>query len=154
MSGSDAGHVAPRRGNGSVIKQGMALLLVAMVPALLAAWVHPRKPSWTRAEEVTLATVGAWPDVLWIDARSAEAFAEDHVPEAVNLAPARWESQIEPVLQGWRPGMRVVVYCDGHTCQASHEVARRLRGEFGLENVHVLAGGWEAWRQREKEPGR
>lgn len=138
----------------SAMRTGIGLLLIALVPALMAAWLHPRKPSKEPEIAVALAEIATWPDVLWIDARPAETFAKGHVPGAVNLAPAHWESQIETVLTDWRPGIRVVVYCDGHTCQASHEVARRLRGEFGLENVHVLAGGWEAWRQREKESGR
>ncbi len=127
------------------------VLLLALVPALLSAWLHPRKPSWERTGEVALSTVAGWADVLWIDARPATAYSEAHVPGALNLPSGAWESHIETVLIAWAPERRVVVYCDGHSCRASHEVAARMRTELGLENVHVLTGGWDAWRQAGRE---
>jgi rhodanese-related sulfurtransferase len=126
-------------------------MLLALLPALLAAWLHPRKPSWGRKGEVALVAVAKWSDVLWIDARPPAAFTERHVPDAVNLTPASWNSQLESVLQVWKPGMRVVVYCDGHGCEASYEVAARLKAELGFKNVHVLTGGWDAWLRQHPE---
>jgi hypothetical protein len=38
-----------------------------------------------------------------------------------------------------------VVYCSSLSCNASREVARRLRREAQLPDVFVLEGGWEAW---------
>jgi rhodanese-related sulfurtransferase len=49
------------------------------------------------------------------------------------------------MLAAWSPENRTVVYCSSQSCAASHEVARRLREEAGLDNVYVLHGGWEAW---------
>ncbi|MBI4023445.1 MAG: hypothetical protein HY360_00595 [Verrucomicrobia bacterium] len=38
------------------------------------------------------------------------------------------------------------IYCGGQECQASRQVAGRLR-ESGIEPVYVLKGGWDAWRK-------
>lgn len=135
----------------SVIRAAGLLLVVALVPALLSVLLHPLKPEWERTGDVSLATTAAWTDVLWVDARGPAAFSKGHIAAAQNLTPAAWDSQVESVLQVWKPGMRVVVYCDGHGCEASHEVAARLKTELGFENVHVLTGGWDAWRKQNPE---
>ena len=41
-----------------------------------------------------------------------------------------------------------VVYCSSLSCNASREVARRLRKEAQLSDVFVLEGGWEAWMKK------
>ncbi len=55
---------------------------------------------------------------------------------------------VPAVLDRWEPDGKVVVYCSSLSCQASHEVARRLREKMNLPNVYVLQGGWEAWQRR------
>ena len=46
--------------------------------------------------------------------------------------------QMNPaVVDAWAPGDKVVVYCSSLSCQASHEVGRRLREQVGMENVFV-----------------
>jgi rhodanese-related sulfurtransferase len=142
----------------SSIRTACLLVLVALVPALLSMWLHPRKPQWRGQDggDVMLSTVAAWPEreVLWVDARTPEVFDRGHIPGARNLAPGTWDSQIELVLQAWKPGLRVVVYCDGHGCAASNEVAARLRSELDFKSVYVLTGGWDAWRTQHLEGGR
>lgn len=91
--------------------------------------------------------------VVWVDARNAAAFASGHVPGAVNLNLAAWETGFAAMLKQWTPDRAVVVYCDDASCQASEEVAARLRGSAGLPEVYVLYGGWEA-AQKEMENGR
>lgn len=122
-----------------------ALLLAALVPALPSAWLHPHAPSWTRtadAGDLSWAQARALRAALWIDARPADQFHRAHVPGALSLPASEWDSRIESVLAAWRPGLPVVVYCDGHGCQASRAVAQRLRDELGLPDIHVLAAGW------------
>lgn len=123
----------------------LALVLAAIVPALLTAWLHPRAPAWTlpaTTGELTWQQARALPDPLWIDARPATEFAAAHLPGALSLPATDWDSRIETILAQWSPGRPVIVYCGGNGCQASHEVARRLRDELGLSEIHVLAGGW------------
>jgi rhodanese-related sulfurtransferase len=121
-----------------------AIVLAAWVPAVVAFRLNPHRPEWDLVGEATWEVVRAWPEVLWIDARSADAFDRGHVPGAFNLSPDSWEARIGAVLAAWTPERPVVVYCDGGGCRLSHEVARRLRDELGFTHLHVLAGGWDA----------
>jgi rhodanese-related sulfurtransferase len=129
------------------------LLLLALLPAALAGWLHPRSAFHAPAaiagvEQVDPAAVRRWnATVLWVDARPAAAFAAAHVPGAVNLTERTWEQQLGDVVGRWQPAVRIVVYCDGAACQASTAVAKRLQRELQLERVYVLTGGWPAWQQ-------
>lgn len=129
------------------------LLIVAAVPATAAALLHPKAPPWRQPPvvlqpgEVSVETAKQWGgDVIWIDARaSAAAFAQGHVPGAIRLNESEWDALLPDVLRRWEPGRPVVVYCDSAACNASHGVARQLREQVGIDNVHVLHGGWAAW---------
>lgn len=131
---------------------GVALLLAATAAALRPA--TPASPLDLADHEVFLETALAWPDeILWLDARHVEAFGQGHVPGALPLNEDRWEEQLLAVLDVWRPGLRIVVYCDSGACDASHEVAERFREETGVDNVYVLKDGWAAWRAyQSKQP--
>jgi rhodanese-related sulfurtransferase len=135
----------------------VALLLgLALVPALLAAWLHPKRPewSWTRPVVTELALADAvrlTPPVVWVDARPDEEYSARHVPGAVPLNEDRWEERLPDFMAAWRPGARVVVYCNSQRCDASREVAVRLRHELQIDNVFVLQGGWTAWLEAQKK---
>jgi rhodanese-related sulfurtransferase len=121
------------------------LLVLAVIPAVVGAWLHPKAPGWQQAPmagAISWAAAQALPNALWIDARSPDEFARDHVAGALSLPPAEWDAHIEKVLGEWQPGRSLVVYCGGGGCKASQAVAERLRTELGLTEVHVLTGGW------------
>lgn len=131
------------------LREAAILLLVAAVPAVLALALHPgladRRHAGLEPDAVLLEDVRDAPeDVLWVDARSDEAFAAGSIPEAIHLAPDRFDSDLGAVLAAWHPGMKVVVFCSSLSCSTSKAVAERLR-QAGLEEVHFLHGGWEAW---------
>lgn len=128
------------------------LVILALLPAVLSGWLHPRRPIWTsqppEIARVELATVEHWQGpVLWVDARTASAYARSHVPGAVPLSESDWDNQLPGFLERWRPGVRIVVYCNAQACSSSEEVARRLKRELNLDDVFVLRGGWAAWEQ-------
>jgi rhodanese-related sulfurtransferase len=134
-----------------LLKQVTALLLLSLFPTLLAALLHPRKPSWSldtlAPGEVHLKqALDSTEPVLWIDARSLQDFAQAHIPGALPLNMDQWDSQLPDVLQAWQPGQMVIVYCSSRGCRASHEVAERLR-QLPLPDVFVLHGGWETWQK-------
>jgi rhodanese-related sulfurtransferase len=136
----------------TLLRDCAVLLLAALVPALLTAWLHPHRPAFLwqapAVEEVSLETVNSWPTgTLWVDARDANAFARRHVPGAILLNEDRWEALLPDFAAAWRSGQRVVVYCDSQSCQASQDVAVRLRREIGGIDVFVLQGGWQAWEK-------
>ena len=62
----------------------------------------------------------------------------------------RWNELLPQVLAVWSPEKKIVVYCSSLSCNASREVARRLRKEAQLPNVFVLKGGWEEWLKSKK----
>jgi rhodanese-related sulfurtransferase len=130
------------------LRQAAAILLLAMLPAVASALWHPRRPAW-QSDEVTLAAASAWgKNVLWVDARPDADFARAHIPGALPLNEDRWDDLLPHVIDQWDPSRKVVVYCSTLSCQASRDVARRLREEVSLPNVFVLQGGWEAWQKQ------
>ncbi|HEY0946171.1 MAG TPA: rhodanese-like domain-containing protein [Opitutaceae bacterium] len=129
----------------------MLLCVLALAPAVLTAWLHPRRPDWVQLRhpvaELPLAEVRQrFPDALWVDARKAADYARDHVSGAVLLNEDAWDEQLGGFVEAWRPGQGVVVYCDSAGCGASRLVAERLRRELGVDDVVVLQGGWAGWR--------
>lgn len=75
-----------------------------------------------------------------LDARSADAFVDLHVPSAVSLPHARIDARtVEPL----RDRGLVVVYCWSASCNAADKAARKLAA-LGLR-VKVMIGGLEAW---------
>ena len=131
------------------LRQSIALLVAAVLPALLAAGLHPRRPAWSLAAaaqpEVAWTEVAGWPGALLLDARYAADYGRRHIPGALPLSEPRWEQQLPAVIAAWHPGAPVVVYCDDAGCGASQAVARRLRRELAIDQVYVLKGGWGAW---------
>lgn len=138
----------------TAVRQALILAGLALLPALAQGLYLRDRISWRErpgGEEVTLAEAKQWGEaVMWIDARPETEFAADHVPGALLLNTDEWDRLLPEVLNKWEPGRRLVVYCDKQTCGASREVARRLKDEAGLKNVHVLTGGWEAWQESQK----
>lgn len=132
----------------TALKQASSLALLALVPAFATALLHPKRPAFTeriREGEIAVADAMRAPsDYLWIDARSAAHFASDHVPGALPLNEDAWDELLPAVLQAWPTGRPAIVYCDSQACEASEDVAKRLR-EFGVAPVFVLKGGWQAW---------
>ena len=111
------------------------------------------KISWQSAippsELATVAQARAWGEnVIWVDARPDEEFARDHVPGALSLNEDRWNELLPQFLAVWSPAKKIVVYCSSLSCNASREVARRLRKEAQIPDVFVLEGGWEAWLKK------
>ena len=117
------------------------LVALAFVPAIGQAVYFRDKVSWQSpvpsSELVTVAQARAWgANAIWVDARPDEEFARDHVPGAVSLNEDRWNELLPQFLS--------------QSCNASREVAKRLRDEAQLKNVFVLQGGWEEWLKSKK----
>lgn len=82
-----------------------------------------------------------WKRIMVIDARSADQYAKEHIPGAVNI--------------DWRkvPGKRndipkdrmVVIYCNTGSLSAQSVFAMRL---LGWDNVKVLQDGIEGWKKK------
>jgi len=137
----------------SLIRQLLILAALALAPAVGEAIYFRDKISWQSSippsELVTVDQARTWGgNVIWVDARPDEEFARDHVPGALSLNEDRWNELLPQFLAAWSPSKKVVVYCSSLNCNASREVARRLRDEAQLKNVFVLEGGWEEWLKK------
>jgi len=137
----------------SLIRQILIQAALALIPGLGEAVYFRQKISWQSSippsELVTVDQARTWAgNVIWVDARPDEEFARDHVPGALSLNEDRWNELLPQFLAVWSPGKKVVVYCSSLSCNASREVARRLRKEAQLSDVFVLKGGWEAWLKK------
>ena len=134
----------------SLVRQVLVVAALALVPGLGQAIYFRDKISWQSSvpasEMVTMAQVRAWGETaIWVDARPDDEFARDHVPGALSLNEDRWNESLPQFLAAWSQEKKVVIYCSSQSCNASREVARRLRNEAQLKNVFVLEGGWEEW---------
>jgi rhodanese-related sulfurtransferase len=137
----------------SLIRQILILAALALAPGVGEAIYFRDKISWQSAilpsELVTVDRARTWGDnAIWVDARPDDEFARDHVPGALSLNEDRWNELLPQFLAVWSPEKKVIVYCSSLSCNASREVARRLRKEAQLPDVFVLKGGWEAWLKK------
>ena len=136
--------------NSRALRQALLLIVLAFVPAIGEAIYFRDKVSWQSpvpaSEMVKIGQARAWGDnAIWVDARPDNEFDRDHVPGALSLNEDRWNELLPQFLAVWSPEKKVVVYCSTQGCNASREVAHRLRSEAQLKDVFVLEGGWEEW---------
>jgi len=137
----------------SLVRQALILVALAFLPGIGQAIYFRDKVFWQSpipaSEMVTVAQARAWGgNAIWVDARPDVEFEREHVTGAVLLNEDRWNELLPQFLAAWSPEKRVVVYCSSQSCNASREVARRLRDEAQLKNVFVLKGGWEEWLKK------
>ncbi len=130
-------------------------MALAFVPAIGEALYFRDKISWQsrdrESEMVDVDRAQSWgANAMWVDARPGNEFERDHVPGAILLNEDRWNELLPQFLGQWSPEKKVIVYCSSQSCNASREVARRLRDEAGLKDVFVLRDGWEAWLKAKK----
>jgi rhodanese-related sulfurtransferase len=137
-----------------LVQEILLLLCLALLPALGQTVYFRDRISWrqpAKQDEITVSQARSLTGaVMWLDARPDEDFAAGHIPGAKLLNAEHWDTLLPDVLNAWTPGQKLIVYCSRQNCDASHEVARRLRDEANLKNVFVLEGGWEAWQESAK----
>lgn len=140
-----------KRNHNVDVRRAMEYLLIPVGCGMISMLFHPKAARFSPPEpqegEVLLQQVAQWEaPVLWVDARETEVFEKAHIPHAISLNAGNFESNLPLLLSQWQPGDQIVVYCDTQLCDASHELAERLRNEVGLLDVRVLFGGWSAWK--------
>ena len=139
----------------SAVRQALLLIALAFVPAIGEAIYFRTKVSWESrdlaSEMVDLDRAQSWgASAMWVDARPDNEFEQDHVPGAIPLNEDRWNELLPAFLGQWSPDKKIIVYCSSQSCNASREVAKRLRDEAQLKDVFVLQGGWEEWLKNKR----
>jgi len=85
-------------------------------------------------------------EALFVDARPENLYIQGHIRGAISLPldeVNRYFAEVADKLDVSKP---IITYCDGETCDLSHEVALLLK-EMGFEDVRVLVNGWTVWQQ-------
>ncbi len=98
--------------------------------------------------DITLAQARALYEqgVMFVDARSLAEFTAERVEGAVHLPLESLEGGSRPAaLDVLDPGAKVVIYCGGGDCHASHDVAIRLNA-LGFRNCYVMTDGFPGWK--------
>lgn len=83
-------------------------------------------------------------DVIFLDAREEEEYAEGHIKGALNLPFEFWDDYWEGVEPYLDPQKDIVTYCGGLDCELSLFEARELK-TTGYEKVYTFFGGWQQW---------
>lgn len=83
---------------------------------------------------------------VFIDARSEEEYARGHIQGARSLPWQEVDLKFMGVTEELDLEMPIVTYCDGETCEVSHNLALFLR-DAGFLNTRVLVNGWALWQQ-------
>jgi rhodanese-related sulfurtransferase len=83
---------------------------------------------------------------VFIDARSTEEYAQGHIREARSLPWQDVDLNFMTVTADLELTTPIVTYCDGETCELSHDLALFLR-DAGFMNARVLVNGWTVWQQ-------
>ena len=83
---------------------------------------------------------------VFIDARNDDAFAEGHIPGALQCDRYRIEDYIDEVMEAAIQAEKVIVYCNGGDCPDSKALCGELieRG-IPYDHVFLYSGGWEEW---------
>lgn len=111
-----------------------------LAPGEAVAWFGEALRRHTDASDVYADLQQGITAIVVIDARSAELYAQKHIPGAVSL-PHR---TIGPETLAWLPQDKVIVtYCDGIGCNGSTKAALKL-ARLGYR-VKELLGGLAFW---------
>lgn len=85
-------------------------------------------------------------DVIFIDARSADAFGEGHIPGALSIPFKEFDEGTPELVEALPFEEKIVIYCDGADCQASKVVHEKMLAlGFSGETLKIFSGGWAEW---------
>ena len=85
-------------------------------------------------------------EALFVDARPESQYAQGHIRGALSLPWQDVDRYFVEIAVQLEEQKRIIAYCDGETCDLSHEVALFLK-EMGFKNVRVLVNGLTVWQQ-------
>ena len=83
---------------------------------------------------------------VFLDARPVKDFVKGHIKGARNLPYKDVDRFFSYVLEDISPDKLIITYCDGETCELSHELALFLK-DMGFNNVKVLVNGLTVWKK-------
>jgi rhodanese-related sulfurtransferase len=85
-------------------------------------------------------------NAAFVDARSESQYKEGHIQGAVNIPWQKVDQFFMDAYDRLAAAQVIITYCDGETCDLSHELALFFK-EMGFDKVHVLVNGWTVWKE-------
>lgn len=139
------------------LAQAFLILLLSTIAAVGTYLWHPRAPAFylveedLREDEITMPQIyQRWDgDVLWIDARSDDRYAKEHIPGALLLNELNFDNQLLDLLPILQKNLKpVIFYCDSGRCEASRRVREKFMEiiQISKDDCFILQGGWPAWK--------
>ena len=104
--------------------------------------VHDREINDIRAVKAVFDKAAA----VFVDARTAESFAEGHIKGAVSMPVAEMEQSLGGFMNRYPSQTHIITYCSGRSCDDSHILAESLM-ELGYTHVQVFVGGFVEWEK-------
>lgn len=86
-------------------------------------------------------------NVLFLDARSFQAYADGHIKGALSLPDHEFDERFEKAVDRLEQAETLIAYCDGETCPLGRSLAEKLR-QLGFQNVYYIVNGWTRWREK------
>jgi rhodanese-related sulfurtransferase len=83
---------------------------------------------------------------VFLDARDKDSFNQGHIKGAKNLPWHTIDDYFMDFAEGMANDAVIIAYCDGETCNLSHNLAIFLKN-MGFSNVRVLVNGWSIWQE-------
>jgi rhodanese-related sulfurtransferase len=117
---------------------------------LVGDWSVQARFAEAAGSGLTIALGQAWElfdtdAILFVDARPPEQYAQGHIYGALNLPWQAVDHYFTALADQLDSPKTIVAYCDGDSCDLSHELALFLL-EMGFKKVRVLVNGWSLWQ--------
>jgi rhodanese-related sulfurtransferase len=142
-------------------RQGLSILVISTVIALTVNQFRPGSiniiGNWSLEARTTTADSNLMiisleearelfetHEATFIDARPEEQYHEGHITGALSLPWQRVNDYFFEIAEQLDPSKPIISYCDGETCDLSHELALFLV-DMGFSNSKVLVNGWSLW---------
>jgi len=84
--------------------------------------------------------------VVFIDARPQDDYEKGHIKGALGLPWNEVDRNFMRMTEDISPDTLIITYCDGETCELSHNLAIFLL-DMGFSNTRILINGWTLWKE-------
>jgi rhodanese-related sulfurtransferase len=142
-------------------RQGLSILVISLLVALAVNQFRPGNISiigdWSLETRMENADGGLMiisleearklfenQEATFIDARPKEQYHEGHINGALSLPWQGVNDYFIEIAEQLDPNQPIISYCDGETCDLSHELALFLI-DMGFTDSRVLVNGWSLW---------
>jgi rhodanese-related sulfurtransferase len=82
----------------------------------------------------------------FVDARPQSQYMDGHISGALSLPLEDVANAFTDIAAQLEDNGLIITYCDGETCELSHDLALFLK-DMGFGNVRTLVNGWTVWQE-------